>query len=207
MAFRAYGLTVTSAFGLPGPNSDCCPSSPCLALQLGDARTVERRWSGPADAPVWQALSRGAGHARLERGVSGDWRFAYDQRATFHLCAAGCTLLCAPEDPDDPYWSRFLLDTALHCASLALGFEALHASAVSTPSGTLAFVGSSGSGKTTLAAELVARGYPLFCDDVLALSRRAGQVLGHPGPPLMNLAHDGPVAPEEVGYVLADVPR
>lgn len=55
--------------------------------------------------------------------------------------------------------------------SLALrGLFCLHASAVETPRGVLAFVGRSGKGKSTLAAHLAARpgeGWALVSDDIL----------------------------------------
>ena len=206
MAFSAYGLSITPAFELPGSHADCLPFSPGVTLQLGDGRALARRWSGAAGPAIWQSVSSDGCRVRLEQGRHGDWRIGYGRRASFHLCAAGCTLLCAPEDPDDLGWMRFLLDTGLRCASLVLGFEALHASSVATPAGTVAFVGPAGSGKTTLAAELVARGYPLVSDDVLVLSRERGRIVGHPSPPLMNLPFDGPVAPHEVGDVVGEFP-
>ena len=58
--------------------------------------------------------------------------------------------------------------------SLALGgVFCLHASAVATPGGVLAFVGRSGKGKSTLAAHLSSgnrRPWPLVSDDILAVS-------------------------------------
>lgn len=49
------------------------------------------------------------------------------------------------------------------------GVRILHGSAVAMPGGALLVPGSSGAGKSTLAAALVARGRPLFGDDVLLL--------------------------------------
>jgi hypothetical protein len=206
VAFSAYGLSVTPAFDLPAWPAESAPFSPGLTLQLGGRDAVGRRWSGAIPPAVWQSVSADGCRVRLERGRNSDWRLAYGRKATFHLCAAGCTLLCAPEDADDLGWVRFLFDTALRCASHALGFEALHASAVSTPVGTVALVGEAGSGKTALAAELVARGYPLVCDDVLTLSRDGGTVIGHPGPSFMNLPFDGPASADELGTALAEFP-
>jgi hypothetical protein len=130
-------------------------------------------------------------HVRLERGRDGDYLLTFGRRARFHLDAAGERLLCAPSKPEQLDWRRFLLDTALCCASSIGGFEALHASAVRSPHGIAAFVAARGAGKSTLAAELVARGHPLVCDDVLALSRvDEAEVIAHPGPPFMTLDAD-----------------
>jgi hypothetical protein len=206
VALSAYGLSITPAFDLPAARADSLPFSPGVTLQLGDMGALARRWSGSAGPAVWLSVSSDGCRVRLEHGRNGDWRLWYGRRAVFHLCAAGCTLLCAPEDPADLGWMRFLLDTGLRCASSVHGFEALHASAISTPAGTVAFIGEAGSGKSVLAAELVARGYPLVCDDVLTVSRDRADVLGHPGPPLMNLPFDGPIGPADIGDVLGEFP-
>jgi hypothetical protein len=50
----------------------------------------------------------------------------------------------------------------------ARGTEALHASAVATPGGVVAFCAASRTGKSTLAYALSRRGYPLWSDDAVA---------------------------------------
>ena len=89
---------------------------------------------------------------------------------------------------EDPAWRRFLLDSGLGAAALSRGYEALHAGAVEGPDGVVAVVAEQGGGKSTLVAAFVSRGDVLFCDDVLCLSRTdGGEIVAHPGPPLMNL--------------------
>jgi hypothetical protein len=56
----------------------------------------------------------------------------------------------------------------------ALGYEMLHASAVRTERGVVAFCGDSGAGKSTLAVGLSRRGYPVWADDALLLDASAG---------------------------------
>ena len=51
----------------------------------------------------------------------------------------------------------------------ALGYEMLHASAVRTERGVVAFCGDSGAGKSTIATGLRRRGYPVWADDALLL--------------------------------------
>jgi hypothetical protein len=48
------------------------------------------------------------------------------------------------------------------------GYEVLHASAVHSPAGIVAFCGVSQAGKSTIAFGLSRRGYRVWCDDVLA---------------------------------------
>jgi hypothetical protein len=141
---------------------------------------------------------------RFQPGVAGDHRLEYGERATFHFSPGADTLLCAPADPADPAWKRFLLDTGLWSVSLIRGYELLHASAVELPEGVVAFVADMGGGKTSLAAEFVRSGSPLFADDVVALRPADGEVRAYPGPPLMNLSLEQPQAgAAEIGPVLA----
>lgn len=60
------------------------------------------------------------------------------------------------------------------------GACALHASAVTTPLGTLAFVGPSGAGKSTLAALLARGDWRLLSDDYVPLEREGPLVFAHP---------------------------
>ena len=63
------------------------------------------------------------------------------------------------------------------------GIPCLHASAVMTGEGIVAFSGESGAGKSTAVACLVAAGYPLVSDDVLPLRLDGGTVFAGPGLP------------------------
>jgi hypothetical protein len=144
----------------------------------------------------------GAAFAMLE-GAEGDVLFAYGRTALFHLSADHATLRCTfgPEEP--AAWQRVLLDTILWTVSLLHGFELLHASAVTTDRGLIALVAHAGGGKSSLAAEFLRRGATLFSDDVVALNAADGEVIAHPGPPLMNLPRV--IAPAEVdGSIVAD---
>lgn len=67
------------------------------------------------------------------------------------------------------------------------GTPSLHASAVSTTSGGVAFLGGVGAGKSTLAASFVEAGYSLLTDDVLALGRGDDLVWVYSGCPQMRL--------------------
>ncbi len=128
----------------------------------------------------------------------------YGHRAIFHLSTDGRILRCAPTERDDPIWQRVLLDTVLWTVSLLRGYEQLHASAVRTANGVVAFTAASGGGKTSLAAEFLRRGAALYTDDILALEQRDGVVVAHRGPALMNLPRS--LVPEIAGEdnVLAD---
>jgi hypothetical protein len=186
-SFRAYGLGVHSTFELPVGTGSALKEPACLSLRLARQAEIARAWSETNGTPAWQTMLSEDCHVRFERGHEGDHLLTFGRRARFHLDRDGGRLLCAPSVSTGLEWQRFLLDTALCCASSIRGFEALHASAVRTERGIAAFVATRGAGKSTLAAHLLGRGHELVCDDVLALSGGGGEVLGHPGPPLMTL--------------------
>ena len=115
------------------------------------------------------------------------------ERARFRLRAEQDVLECAPRGQylradAQIAWQRALLEKVLRCVSTIRGYEALHASAVDSPEGVVAFLGAGGAGKSTLALEFMRRGWPLFGDEVLTLGRRAAGVSAFRGTPHMSIS-------------------
>ena len=79
------------------------------------------------------------------------------------------------------------------------GFLVLHAAAVDTPAGAVAFAGVSGAGKSVLAAALAQRGAPLLADEVLPIELCDGgrPPLAHPSDTRLLLWRR---AAERLGY-------
>jgi hypothetical protein len=202
--YRVFGLELESDFALPGLATSTDDDTPMVSLRIVRPPDAAACWSGSTDdRPMWKTVIDDS-PVRVERGAARDYQITYGERAVFWLSSDGRTLLCGADDPTDVHWQRFLLDTVLGSTSLLRGFEALHASAVEQPDGVVAFATITGGGKSSLAAELVRRGHPLFCDDILALKRRGDRVVGYPGPPLMNLpVGNGRQAIDELGDPLA----
>lgn len=185
---RGFGLEFSCDFELPGlPTVPGGKARDVVRMRLATPAEIDAAWSGPEGGarPVETRLD--GLRCITERGTAGDHRFTYGEGALFHVSADSRTLLCAPEDADAPEWRRVLLDSVLGLVSLLHGYEALHAAAVMSPTGVVAFMGHTGGGKTTLVVELLRRGFPLMSDDVLALSREDGRIAAHPAPPVMNL--------------------
>lgn len=100
---------------------------------------------------------------------------------------------------------HILLDGVLPLFMNLLGCDALHATAVATRAGVVAFTGPAGTGKSTLAASFVQQGSLLFCDDCLVIEER-DQIVGIPGywglrlwpdsRRALNAEGDGQAAPE-----------
>lgn len=205
-SFSAYGLNVNATFPLP-VESRRSVGQPDVVLHLASDDELRARWHRSTHGPVWQTVFPNGSHVRCERGTSGDHLILFGPHASFYLCPDSKTLLCAPERFGARDWQRFLLDTVLHCVSIFRGFEALHASAVTSSQGPIAFVSVTGGGKSLLAAEMMHRGHRLFCDDVLVLSRVGNSpVLAHPGPPLMNAPIDASPSLESLGEVIEPFP-
>jgi hypothetical protein len=164
--------------------------------------------SGATDPPAIYEAAVGDGRGYvIERGVADDYSIDFQGTAAFHLSSDRRVLACAPNNPEDPTWRRFLLDTALGLACLAQGYEALHAGAFLGQRGVVALCAMSGGGKSSLLAALMQRGKTFFTDDILALSTRHGRVVGHPGPPVASFA---PVLPDgtravDVGRPIAEI--
>ena len=68
-----------------------------------------------------------------------------------------------------------------------LGLPSLHAGAVVTDRGTVAFLGPQGAGKSTMAASFLRCGAALLTDDALPLTDGNDGVYGVPGPPFMKV--------------------
>jgi hypothetical protein len=90
-------------------------------------------------------------------------------------------------DANEEAFQAYLLVDALSYAMVRLGREPLHATAVLTPHGVVAFLGASGYGKSTLGALMVQAGCPLLTDDMLVLTHHQDGFLAHPGPPRIKL--------------------
>jgi len=92
----------------------------------------------------------------------------------------------------------FLTGSAWGALMYRRGALLIHASAIGTSLGAVAFCARSGSGKSTLAALLSSEGYPLISDDLCCVRMSRGeQPMLYPSVPRLRLWHD---AAEELGW-------
>lgn len=190
MHYVAHGLQVLSPFALPGMSEREDPSLPVLELDLFTRPSVEAGWH-PRDAPpIWEGRL-GDGETLLVSGTrDGRYLFAFGEKALFGLDAAHERLACAPSEAGVA-WQRILLTKLLPNIAMLRGYEALHASAVSSPGGAVLVLAPSGTGKTALALALAHGGWPLISDDILVLGCHADGVYAHPGTPHLNVNRPG----------------
>lgn len=135
-----------------------------------DTTTTEGRrvLHGAAPIQTWTTLDGEV--SAVGYVADGHQWLQWPELATFRFDAANGLVTAFPEPRVDAAviedtWRRSVLPLAL----LAHGLEALHASAVETPTGVVAFCGVTGTGKSTLAYALRGRGYPQWADDAVAL--------------------------------------
>jgi hypothetical protein len=200
----AFGIEVDSDLPLPGMRAAEMDTREAeLTLREVDREELLPLSTEPRVLRLLQAYD-GSAYAMLE-GADGDVLMCYGHRAHFHLSADRGSLRVGPAVSDDPHWQRVLLDTVLWTVSALEGFLLLHASAVETTHGVVAFVTATGGGKTSLAAELMRRGGTLFSDDIVALGDDGGDLLAYPGPPLMNLPLGLPLQDLDGAFPIAEL--
>ena len=101
--------------------------------------------------------------------------------ADFQALANRREIWCQPEpDTDAETIAHLLLGQVMPRVLSLQGKLVLHASAVVTPAGAVAFIGETGWGKSTLAASFGRQGFPLLADDCLLVEERGGRIVGIP---------------------------
>ena len=124
---------------------------------------------------------------RLNRGPGGAWIW---QRAvgTFHVTPDLHVVEVYPDDgADERAIGLGLTGPVILFILQVRGTPILHAGAVVTSAGAVAFLGRKGQGKSTMTSAFVRRGAPLLTDDALPLQVYGGQLCGTPGPPYMKV--------------------
>jgi hypothetical protein len=182
-----YGLKVRSEVRLPLPQAPEGTASTDLTIELAD-----EAYRVPSSDPHAEACCDGACHAgaafsRMWRQPDGAWIW-HDAVGMVHVSADARRMrVYRGENCDPGALCMELLGPAAGLVLHQLGYPCLHASAVVTPRGVVAFVGWPGDGKSTMVAMHLAHGARLLGDDVLPLDPRDGGVFVRPGLPLVKL--------------------
>jgi hypothetical protein len=124
--------------------------------------------------------------------VTGGYLLSFPELADFFVSQDGREVRCCWPYAHDSLETicHLALDQVLPCVANLVGLLALHATAVGTPHGVCAFVGSAGTGKSTIAASFGLAGYPTFCDDCLVVTESGRGFLAEPGYPGVRLWED-----------------
>jgi hypothetical protein len=190
--YLIYGLVLQSDFPLP-ELLECTDSTSETQITIitekesassGDGMKWFLSWTTPSGNP-WFSCAKDADSYLLR----------YEGAADFRVDKNGTEIHCrAHSQVAEDTIRHLLLNQAIPMVLNLRGQEALHASAVATPEGAVAFCGASGAGKSTLAAIFQQGGSPLMTDDCLAISEVDGAICaaaGYPGLRLWkNVVHD-----------------
>ena len=132
--------------------------------------------AGCPDVETWRAT----GGAVIAYGAVVEGRHWIDMPgiARYRFGRRGGSVVAQPH----PSVAAGLVEDAYRRAVLPLvlqvrGTEVLHASAVRSPRGVVAFCAESGIGKSTLAAALGRRGYPVWADDAIAVDTSSSPMM------------------------------
>jgi hypothetical protein len=186
----AFGLDVRSEIALAFlEGSTAKPTGRVLEISGQDDGTTKLDWPEHAELVCEECQPDGSVVFRIEAHPEAGYLISGPQYGAFLLSADGRRLRCAFAGFPDGAWQRLLIAQVLPFAALLRGLEIIHASAVVTEQGAVAFVGPSRAGKTSLALELCRRGAGFLTDDVLALERVQEDLLGHPGTPVAGVDH------------------
>lgn len=173
LAFRAYGLTVSSSIDLPELIPSATPAKADLTIVHGSEPALEPLTSRDSDPAL-----------RISKGY-----FCFEAPGIARFRIEGGERITVEPAPDaDPTSIRlYLLGTALGAALMQRELLVLHGNAIRIGNDCLICLGPSGVGKSTLAAGFMARGHEILADDVVAIDA-SGAVL--PGIPRIKLWRD-----------------
>ena len=201
LRYRFCDLTVQSAMPLPElhtvNNTEMGCNFQVLAHRSQEPHSCQwfHQWFSP-DGEVWLALGR----------FETAYLLRFPGLADFLVLQDGKSIQCWP-CPDTPAATirHLLLDQVMPLLLSWLGRLVLHASAVSTPEGAIAFVGKTGSGKSTLASSFSEDRAAVLSDDCLLLQEEHGGLTAIPSYPGVRLWPEVADAMFEEGKPLAEV--
>lgn len=156
-------------------------------LSIAVADGGEAPWPATARRISDERHPDGSVSFQIEDGGEAGYRIAGPLYGSSVVGADGLRLQGSVGEGGMAAWQRLLVAQALPFVAVMRGLEALHASAVATGSGAVAFSGHSGSGKTSLALAMQRRGATLLADDVLAVEHAGEELLAHPGAPVAGV--------------------
>jgi len=184
-AYSAFGLVVSSNVPLPGLPQVADKRSDCvLESRRGP---ISERSTGRRRA---LRLPNGTISLTIGRCRSG-FLVRFPGLAVFLVSRDGDRVRCVPRRGTRlRIVAHLFVSQVLPLALSQQGRLVMHASAVATPHGAVAFLGAAGQGKSTLSASFVRRSFPLLTDDGLLLVEDGATLAGVPSYPEIRLWPD-----------------
>jgi hypothetical protein len=186
MLYQLYGLVIDI--------DDALSEVPSVADIQVDIQvrcdTLLKRFLKPSDWFMHWNFPKGEPWLSFAK-LSNGYLLRFHQLADFFVNGEGSQITYIPEHgiPGETV-HHLLLDQVIPLVINLKGGQALHVSAVLMPQGVVAFAGPTGSGKSTLSGGLFNIGYPLICDDCLALLVKDDEIFAMPAYPGLRLWED-----------------
>jgi len=190
MLYQLYGLVIDIDDVLPGVSS-----LPHAEIDIRiRCNGSPRQLSGPFDWFMQWHLSRGQPWLSFAK-INNGYLLRFHQLSDFFINSEGDQIAYTPEHGVPEETTRhLLLDQVIPLVINLKGGQALHVSAVLIPQGVVGFAGPTGSGKSTLSGGLFNLGYPLVCDDCLAILTKNNKIFAMPAYPGLRLWEDALVS-------------
>jgi hypothetical protein len=184
--YAIYGMHVQSDIRLPVvplPSGDTRP--PHLVFRLSEPGRSAPEPEGPVVARSYCEHGDLIGVRSL--GPGGNW-IQIPGIGMFHIAPNARHVNVYPEAEVEEQILGLVLAGQISIFILyQMGYPCLHASAVLTERGAIAFLGPKGQGKSTMAASFLRRGASLLTDDALPLKQQEDGIYGIPSLPIMKL--------------------
>lgn len=186
MRYRLYGLNIDSHDLLlemaPAKNTnvDVRVKNASPRISLSSPPSWFMNWTLPG-GEKWLSCAK----------TEGGYLLRFNELADFTIDRIGSEIVCMPRPgiPEDTI-QHLLLDQVIPLVINLRGGEALHASAILTPHGVVAFAGPAGSGKSTITGSLMKMRYPFVSDDCLTLQEKGQDIYAIPAYPGLRLWDD-----------------
>ena len=183
--YRAFGLVVASGVPLPGV-PEAPGAAPDLVLEPREHPLARHR-----PGPVRRVRLPDGRTAFTVARCGGGELIHFARLADFLVSTDGREIRCAISRRGSARMlAHLFLAQVIPLALSRQGRLVLHASAVVTSGGAVAFMGAAGSGKSTLGASFVRAAFPLLTDDGLLLTEDQGALAGVPSYPEIRLWPD-----------------
>ncbi len=175
-----------------------------LDVMVDRRACTDLAWPRRAELVSLQRRQDGSEVFRIEAHHETGYLLRGPGGAAHLLSPDGLRLRCGPGEGGADEWQRFLIAHVLPFAAALKGLEVLRGSAVVLGGRAVALLGPSGADRTSLALALCRLGASFLADEVLAVERVEGSLVGHPGRPVAALDHadaerlPGPIAHGEL---------
>lgn len=179
--YRAYDLTVRSYRCIPSLTATDEPESVDVDIQPASLKRPDSREDARRTVSVH------------EDEIVVSWK----DRVTLSLQDGQRILVDQVPDSDDRITELLIAGTGLGIILHQIHRVTLHASAVATEKGAVAFIGKKRMGKSTTAAGLSNLGYPVVTDDILMVDVQEDEVWTAPGENVFKLWPDAATATQK----------